>query len=133
MEFPVTSDGIRRALDALLVAADAAAVPRAVAHRMAVIADEYCSNLIRHDPTVTDQSLFWLTVEPIDGGAALVIRDQAQAFDPTTHRIVARNGIGGQGIGLMRGLASRLAYVAGPDGNELRAVVLDDAKSRDRD
>ena len=126
MQFPVTSDGIGSALDVLLAQADAAGIARPVAHRLAVIVDEYCSNLIRHDASITASSLFEMTVERVDGGAILTIRDQANPFDPTVARSAEPREIGGQGVVLMQGLAASLEYQSDAGGNLFRATVLAD-------
>ena len=68
MEFPISDEGIRAALDALLAAADEAGISPTVGRRLAVILDEYSSNLIRHDPTIAADSRFALALEPCEGG-----------------------------------------------------------------
>ena len=132
-EFPVSSEGIRSGLDALLTEADKAGVPRSIAHRIAVIVDEYCSNLIRHDTTLTADSRFTFEFAAVPDGARVVIRDDGVPFDPTTHEIRESTGIGGQGISLMRGLATELTYRSSPAGNELQATILQDPKSDSQD
>ena len=126
MEFPVSNDGIRTALDELLRQADEQGISRQVAHRLAVIVDEYCSNLIRHDSSMTSDSEFSLSLSKISGGAVIEIRDQAQPFDPTLDRGALNREIGGQGIVLMKGLSASLSYEASPDGNVFRATVLEE-------
>ena len=110
MEFPVSNEGIRDALDWLLGQADEQGIARPVAHRMAVIVDEYCSNLIRHDPAVNAESLFVVNVEARDRVGLLRISENATPFDPTRYRREETRQIGGQGIVLMNGLATRLQY-----------------------
>lgn len=126
MRFPVSSDGIRAALDVLLARADALGIARPVAHRLAVIVDEYCSNLIRHDVSITPDSRFDLTVAPVHRGAAVTVRDRALPFDPTTARPLPERDLGGQGIVLMKGLAASLDYHSEPGCNVFRATVLTD-------
>ena len=133
MDYPVSYLGIRAALDALLLAADELGIPRAAAYRVAVIVDEYCSNLIRHDPTITPQSRFEMQLQAIDGGAMLSIREDGQSFDPTIRRAAQVREIGGQGIKLMQGLASRLDYQSGPDGNVFCAWIPTDGKYAGQD
>lgn len=126
IHFPVSNNGIREGLDALLAWADDLGIPRPVAHRIAVIVDEYCSNLIRHDSSMTSDSEFSLSLSKISGGAVIEIRDQAQPFDPTLDRGALNREIGGQGIVLMKGLSASLSYEASPDGNVFRATVLEE-------
>ena len=114
-------------------AADGENMPRTITYRIAVIVDEYCSNLIRHDTTITSESFFTLKLEAVDGGARITIGDNAHPFDPTAGRIVEENRIGGQGLGLIRGLASKVDYVSGPNGNELHAFVSEDDKLSQQD
>lgn len=128
MEFPVSSDGIRAGLDAILAEADRIGVPREVAHRIAVILDEYCSNLIRHDASVSEESLFGLDLAPVGDGARLTVTDRGNAFDPTRHEVQEATGIGGQGISLMRGLSAALSYRSFDDRNEFEVTVLHDGK-----
>lgn len=126
MDFPVSNTGINAALDELIAVADAANVPRTVAHRLAVIVDEHCANLIRHDRTTGPDSRFSLTLQAVPGGAALSIRDNCGAFDPTVHVADESPTIGGHGIGLMRGLSHSLEYRHSDDGNILHVTVLED-------
>ena len=91
-----------------------------------MIVDEYCSNLIRHDSSMTSDSEFSLSLSKISGGAVIEIRDQAQPFDPTLDRGALNREIGGQGIVLMKGLSASLSYEASPDGNVFRATVLEE-------
>lgn len=123
MEFPVSREGIRAALDALLADAGAKGVPRPVALRIAVIVDEYCSNLIRHDPSIVSDSVFEVALERVPEGATIAIRDQGQPFDPTVPRHVAEDTIGGQGLAVMRGLSRRLEYRSSGGWNRFLALV----------
>ena len=131
MRFPVSSVGIRDGLDALLTRADEIGVPRSLAHRIAVIVDEYCSNLIRHDSTISNGSLFEIQFSEVPGGARVVIRDRGAGFDPTTHVVQETTGIGGQGISLIRGLATELNYHSDLNGNVLEATILADRNSEE--
>lgn len=126
MEFPVSNVGIRAALDRLLTFADAAGIARPVAHRMAVIVDEYCSNLIRHDASTTPESRFAIAVETVDGSAVLTIRDHGVPFDPSADRPPRERDFGGQGIVLMKGLAARLEYRSSGGHNRFRATFVGD-------
>lgn len=125
MEFPISDEGIRAALDALLAAADEAGISPAVGRRLAVILDEYSSNLIRHDPSIAADSRFSLALEPCEGGAVLSIRDNAAAFDPTGPRPGEAAEIGGQGIGLIQGLAHEMHYRAEGGQNLFTVTVLE--------
>ena len=125
MEFPISDEGIRAAIEALLASADEAGISPAVGRRLAVILDEYSSNLIRHDPTIAADSRFWLSLEPCEGGAMLSIRDNAAAFDPTRPRPGGTPEIGGQGIGLIQGLAHDMHYRAEGGQNLFTVRVLE--------
>ena len=114
MEFPISDEGIRAALDALLAAADEAGISPTVGRRLAVILDEYSSNLIRHDPTIAADSRFALALEPCEG-----------AFDPTHPRPDETPDIGGQGIGLIQGLANDMHYRAEGGENLFKVTVLE--------
>lgn len=129
MEFPISNDGIRAALDALLAEADTLGVTRATAHRLAVIVDEYCSNLIRHDESVGPESLFQLTLAVEPDGVTVTIEEKAGVFDPTVHRQSTPRDIGGQGIVLMRGLATALEYRTDGGANRFRATIVDGGKT----
>ncbi len=126
MKFPISDDGIRAGLDALLASADQSGVARSIAHRLAVIVDEYCSNLIRHDKAVNSGSYFHVDLTSVPGGAMVSIRDSASAFDPTTHLVRKSGDIGGQGISLIRGLSARLDYRTDEGGNVFEATVLEE-------
>lgn len=126
MRFPVSNEGIRAALDELLAQADAAGIARPVAHRLAVIVDEYCSNLIRHDPEITQESRFEMAIEPVERGAVLTIHDMANPFDPTVAQPDPERDFGGQGIVLMKGLADVIEYRREDGRNLFRATVLAD-------
>ncbi len=128
MEFPVSNEGIRAALNALLSRADAAGIPRQVAHRMAVVVDEYCSNLIRHDATMSAESCFSLDLQPLTGKSILTIVENGRTFDPTTFAQSEKREIGGQGIGLMRGLAADLSYESDDQRNIFKAIFVEQAK-----
>lgn len=129
MEFPISNDGIRAALDALLAEADALGVTRATAHRLAVIVDEYCSNLIRHDNSVGPESAFELALSAESDGVTVTIEEKAGRFDPTAYRELVPRDIGGQGIVLMRGLATALDYKSSDGTNRFRAKILESDKS----
>ena len=129
MEFPISNDGIRAALDALLAEADTLGVTRATAHRLAVIVDEYCSNLIRHDNSVGPESMFELALSVESDGVTVMIEEKAGTFDPTTHRQSEPRDIGGQGIVLMRGLATALDYRSTNGSNRFRATIKETDKT----
>ena len=129
MEFPISNDGIRAALDALLAEADTLGVTRATAHRLAVIVDEYCSNLIRHDDSVGPESMFDLALSAESDRVTVTIEESAGMFDPTTYHQSVPRDIGGQGIVLMRGLATALDYRSIDGSNRFRATILETDKT----
>ena len=91
--------------------------------RATIVLDEVCSNMIRHDDSLTDASLF--TVEVVLDGAAvtMVISDRGRAFDPLAHSQDSSPENGGHGIALIKGLASAVAYRRVKSCNRLTVTV----------
>jgi serine/threonine-protein kinase RsbW len=93
-----------------------------------LVADELCSNVINH---AYDGQAGWIeiTVEPVEQGVQLVIRDWGQSFDPATVPVpnvdapLEERTLGGLGLFLVRNLMDEVHFRRnGRDGNLVTAV-----------
>jgi anti-sigma regulatory factor (Ser/Thr protein kinase) len=112
-EFPVSSAGLSAAFDFVAEAVARWGGPAAVAHRISIIVDEVCANMLRHDDSLTDAQRFSLELMPGGPGRAetvLVISDPGRPFNPLEHRAGRPAEIGGHGLALIRGLSSSVRY-----------------------
>jgi anti-sigma regulatory factor (Ser/Thr protein kinase) len=109
-DFPVSSAGIRAAFDFIGESVARLGRDAAVAHRLSIIVDEVCANMIRHDGSLTEGDRFSLEVAEESAATVLVISDPGRPFDPLKHRAEPAAGTGGHGLALIRGLSSRACY-----------------------
>lgn len=109
-DFPVSNAGINLAFEFINDAIAQEDLAEATAHRLCVILDEVCSNMIRHDDALSEDDSFscTLTVSPVV--TTLVISDEGTAFDPLGYRPEQAPDIGGHGISLIKGLSSSVTY-----------------------
>ena len=92
-----------------------------VRRRAAIILDEICANMIRHDPELGPEFEFSIELRQTGGAIEMEISDPGRAFDPVTHNAPSQSELGGKGLALVRGMASAVSY-ARVD-NENRLVV----------
>lgn len=122
-EFPISNAGIAAAFDAITRETQAKGFPDGTAHRLAVILDELCSNMIRHDDTLSDQDSFALAVDRDGDRVLLTISDPGQPFDPFQHSHAELPEIGGHGISLVKGLSCGVEYTRNDGRNRVRVWV----------
>ncbi len=99
---------------------------------LVLVVDEAVTNIIVHGYSQQQGAAsgkIHLTGEPVTGGLAVTIRDDAPWFDPTSHPEpdfslpLEKRQRGGMGIHLVRQLTETLEYQALPaGGNQLRLV-----------
>ena len=123
--FPVSDDGIRAAFDFLNAGLAGLGHSEAVFRRLSVILDEACSNMIRHDPTLTCANTFCIEVSVAGPCVSMTILDPGQAFDPLAQALPVNPRIGGQGLKLIRELADRARYTRSEDENRLEVEIQD--------
>lgn len=101
-----------------------------------LVADELCSNVINHG---YDGQGGWIeiTVQPVEQGIELQIRDWGQSFDPTSVPLpdvtapLEERALGGLGLFLVRKLMDEVRFEArGRDGNVTTVVKRAPAKER---
>jgi anti-sigma regulatory factor (Ser/Thr protein kinase) len=101
---------------------DAGLVP-AAALRVELVIEELFTNTVRHGYRGECDHPVWLHALPAPGGLCLTYQDAAAAFDPFAldcpAEVLAPHCIGGQGIRLIRSLASSVAYRRADDRNVL--------------
>lgn len=122
-EFPVSNDGIKAAFEFIAETVASLGVGETIAHRLSIVVDELCANMIRHDKTLTGDSKFSLTVQSIGPDIVLVVRDPGQPFNPLEYVAKDVPEIGGHGINLVKGLATRISYARVNDENELTVAI----------
>lgn len=108
--FPVSSGGLAHAFEFVRHAIVELRLNEALAHRISVILDELCSNMIRYDDTLTPETAFDVTLTRRDADLLLRISDPGQPFDPLAHQHHEIPEIGGHGISLVKGLSETIAY-----------------------
>lgn len=109
-EFALSKVGIKAAFDFIAETLARGGGDAAVAHRLSVILDEVCANMIRHDGSLTEADRFSLELTRDAAGTVLVICGPGRPFNPLEHRRGGRAEIGGHGLDLIRGLSSRIRY-----------------------
>jgi len=122
-EFPISNAGIASAFDAITQETQEKGFPEGTAHRLAVILDELCSNMIRHDDTLSEQDSFALAVDRDGDRVLLTISDPGQPFDPFQHSHTEVPEIGGHGISLVKGLSCGVEYTRNDGRNRVRVWV----------
>ncbi len=122
-EFPLSSAGVAAAFDFVAETVAHRGRDALMAHRLSVIIDEVCANVVQHDGSLSEADRF--SVELTDDGASLVmvICDAGRPFNPLEHRREAPAGIGGHGLELIKGLASRVDYERAGARNRLTVSI----------
>lgn len=123
--FPVSDAGLAAAFGFVAECVSQLGFGQTVTHRLSVILDELCANMILHDPTLNDQTEFTVEVSAGDPGVRLTLSDPGQPFDPLQFRHEAQPEIGGHGITLVKGLAKSVSYDRVDNCNRMTVVVLD--------
>lgn len=122
-DFPVSNAGLGQAFEFISRVIRDAGQDEGNTHRLSVILDELCANMIRHDQTLTDQSRFSLHLGFDGTRCAMTVTDPGQPFDPLSFCHEDRPDIGGHGIDLVKGLACDVRYRRVDDRNVLTVVV----------
>ena len=122
-DFPVSNAGLGTAFEFISECIRQAGVDEGMVHRLSVILDELCANMIRHDQTLTEDTDFTLEMR-VDGGTVhMLVSDPGLPFDPLAFRHAETPEIGGHGISLVKGLSSAVTYNREDDRNVLRISV----------
>ena len=121
--FCVSSAGLSRAFDFVASAVETAGLPDSVSKRLAVIVDEVCSNMIRHNAALSQSDMFELSLMPGQAEITLVISDAGSAFDPLHDKPSDVREIGGHGLAIIQGLASDVSYQRKNDRNVLTITL----------
>lgn len=125
-EFPVSGRGLNDAFEFIAAKIKSAGQDEGNAHRLSVILDELCANMIRHDDTLDETTCFRLELL-IDGSqTTMVVSDPGEPFDPLAFQHDEMPEIGGHGISLVKGLSSAVSYRRAGNRNELRITVTSD-------
>ena len=95
-----------------------------MASRVAVVIDETVSNMIVHDPSLSETDLFEVALESRVDGILLRVADPGRPFDPLSVSLPSKPEIGGHGLRVIRGLASEIRYHREPTRNVLEILVL---------
>ncbi len=123
-DFSVSNDGISAAFEFISRAVQSQGAGETIAHRLSIIVDELCANMIRHDDSLTPDQRFELELHHEPPCAVLTIRDGGVPFDPLAFEQAERPEIGGHGIALVKGLANKMSY-ARIDGRNCLTVMID--------
>jgi len=122
-DFPVSNDGISAAFEFISRAVQSHGAGETIAHRMSIVVDELCANMIRHDETLTPAKRFELEIQHESPCAVLTIRDPGRPFDPLAFIQNEQPEIGGHGIALVKGLATKVSYQREGDRNCLTVMI----------
>ncbi|MEO1494066.1 MAG: ATP-binding protein [Pseudomonadota bacterium] len=122
-DFPVSNDGISAAFEFISRAVQSLGAGESIAHRMSIIVDELCANMIRHDKTLSPEMRFEIEIQFTAPRAELTISDPGQPFNPLSHVMDEQPEIGGHGIALVKGLAHALTYQRAGDRNVLSISI----------
>ena len=128
-DFPVSSIGIRHAVDFVAAGTEELGADPRIAHRLSVVVDEMVANMIRHDETLSEVTTFALGLVIEAGGIRMTIRDPGIAFDPLAFEHNDVPEIGGHGINLVKSLSREVSYRRTGNRNELSVLV--DSRSLD--
>lgn len=123
IEFALSSAGMTAAFDFIAETVARRGRDASVAHRLSVIVDEVCANVISHDRSLTEADRFSLELTEDGASMVMVICDAGQPFNPLEHRCAAPREVGGHGLELIRGLASRIDYERAGARNRLTVSI----------
>ena len=123
-EFPISKAGMASAFETISRSVAELGFPEGASHRLAVILDELCSNMIRHDDTLTDSDSFAVDIRRDGNLITFTITDPGQPFNPFEHVHTEVPEIGGHGISLVKGLSCGVEY-ARKDGQNMVTVRID--------
>ena len=122
-EFAVSNDGIAQAFDLIARSVRQLDAPETAAQRLSVVLDELCSNLIRHDDTLTSDDVFSVHMGRDGDDIVLILSDTGQPFNPFEFKHDRVPDIGGQGINLIKGLCSSVEYSRENGKNKVKVIV----------
>lgn len=122
-EFPVSNEGITAAFDFIAATVARLGVGETIAHRLSIVVDELCANMIRHDESLTAETNFTLCIQSVEADTVLIVRDPGKAFNPLEYLAEEVPEIGGHGINLVKGLATRISYDRIDGQNELTVAI----------
>lgn len=123
-DFPISDDGLKQSFAFLRDAAETLGLSEALLHRLCVIVDEYCANMIRHDQNLAETDRFSIDLSPQNSGVVMLLSDPGTMFDPTTFSFRSAPKVGGHGIALMKGLALNWDYSRQDELNCLRITMM---------
>ena len=123
-DFEVSMAGLADANKAIDDWAGAVAVPADVAGRLHVVVDEVCANLLRHDSTIAANGRFSVALRQVPEGIRVRITDSGQPFDPIAATVRNDDLPGGNGLLLIRDLASDLKYERIQGQNRLEFTII---------
>ncbi|MEL6996620.1 MAG: ATP-binding protein [Paracoccaceae bacterium] len=126
-DFPVSKAGLDQAFAFLAQSGAEFGLPEAVSHRLSIILDELCSNMIRHDGTLGAADSFALELDCGDDVVVLSIMDPGLPFNPFEHSQDKKPEIGGHGISLIKGLSRSVDY-SRKNGQNKITIALDIAE-----
>lgn len=122
-DFPISPNGLSSAYGEIEAAVAAAGLPLQLAQRLCVILDEVYANLQSHDRTLGTDDKIGLTFTPGPNEITVEISDTGQPFDPMNVPIDEEAGLGGQGLRLIKGLASSISYENDGERNRLKVTL----------
>ena len=123
-DFAVSNDGISAAFEFISRSVQSLGASETIAHRMSIVVDELCANMIRHDASLTPDKRFELEIAYSAPLAVLKICDPGQPFDPLSFEQKEQPEIGGHGIALVKGLSHAISY-AHEGGRNCLTVTID--------
>ena len=122
-DFPVSNAGLGAAFEFISEFIRKSGVDEGMVHRLSVILDELCANMIRHDETLSEDTNFALEMRVEGETVHMAVSDPGQPFDPLVFRHAETPEIGGHGISLVKGLSSAVSYAREAERNVLRVSV----------
>lgn len=123
VEFPISNAGMASAFDTISRAVRELGFSEAASHRLAVILDELCSNMIRHDDTLNEADSFAMEIGRDGNLIAFTITDPGLPFNPFEHVDTEKPEIGGHGISLVKGLSCGVDYAREAGRNKVKILI----------
>ena len=122
-DFPVSNAGLASAFEFISEFIKSVELDEGLVHRLSVVLDELCANMIRHDETLNSDTSFEIGMSLVDRIIQMEISDPGQPFNPLEFRHAERPEIGGHGIDLVKGLSSSVSYSREADRNVMRISI----------
>lgn len=127
--FPGQFDSLEKISDFVTAAAQAAGLDASAVYAVELAVDEACSNIIDHAYRGEGKGDIQCSVEVLDDGVKVTLRDRGRPFNPDKVRPpkigepLEKVKPRGVGLYLMRKMMDEVSYEARPDGNNVLTMI----------